>query len=282
MIDLVAAVRRADSRIVPSAGLPAAARASGGSRPWSTALRTRCRSGSSSASTSSLSSSVSSPASSRRARLPSASAEVAHGAVVLAEDAADRDHAQPHHLLAQLAGDRVEPVGAVSSSSAMSPSTRSTRPTAPRAERCGPWRHRARAAARRARRPAPATRRASVAIGRELGGRPTTSAPTAVRRLVAAEHQLADQVEQPIELVEVDPDRLRAPPDRPRPAARPALGGGPVGAGARRPARRPRPRPGCAAARPAGVGIDRRSARAARAWRQRCRAARRARRAARR
>ena len=39
--------------------------------------------------------------------------EVAHGAHVLAEHAGDRDHAQPHHLLAQLVGDRVEPVGAV-------------------------------------------------------------------------------------------------------------------------------------------------------------------------
>ncbi len=55
----------AESTTRPVRGLPAASRSSGISIPWSTALRTRCTSGSARASTRFLSRSVSSPTSSR-------------------------------------------------------------------------------------------------------------------------------------------------------------------------------------------------------------------------
>ncbi|GIV00944.1 MAG: hypothetical protein KatS3mg014_2559 [Actinomycetota bacterium] len=58
----------------PSAGFPAASRASGASIPWSTALRTRCVSGSLIASMIERSSSVSSPSISIRTRFPHATA----------------------------------------------------------------------------------------------------------------------------------------------------------------------------------------------------------------
>ena len=54
---------RAVSVTVPARGLPNAARTSGGSTPWATALRRRCKSGSATRSMSALSISVSSPAS---------------------------------------------------------------------------------------------------------------------------------------------------------------------------------------------------------------------------
>ena len=58
----------------PSAGLPRVSRSSGGSMPWSTALRSRCVSGSRMASMIVLSSSVSWPSMSMRACLPQATA----------------------------------------------------------------------------------------------------------------------------------------------------------------------------------------------------------------
>ena len=56
---------------MPAAGLPAASRSAGVSSPWSSALRTRCTSGSPSASTTVRSSSVSWPTSSSSTCLPS-------------------------------------------------------------------------------------------------------------------------------------------------------------------------------------------------------------------
>ncbi len=61
---------KARTATVPSSGLPAAARFSGRSTPWSTALRTRWTSGSLIASSSVLSSSVSAPAVTSRTFLP--------------------------------------------------------------------------------------------------------------------------------------------------------------------------------------------------------------------
>ena len=64
--------RRADSRSVPDGDLPAASRSAGLSNPWSTALRSRCTSGSPSASNAVRSSSTSSPSMTSCASLPSA------------------------------------------------------------------------------------------------------------------------------------------------------------------------------------------------------------------
>ena len=65
---------QADSVSLPCAGLPAASRASGDSRPWSRPLRTRCISGSAMRSTTDLSSSVSPPTISSATSLPSSAA----------------------------------------------------------------------------------------------------------------------------------------------------------------------------------------------------------------
>ena len=94
----------------PSAGLPAALRASGASMPWSTELRTRWVSGSLTASSRVLSSSVSRPSISRRTVLPQLHAEVADDARQLRPDVVDRLHARLHDALLQLAGDEVEPL----------------------------------------------------------------------------------------------------------------------------------------------------------------------------
>ena len=99
---------RAAISTVPTRGLPAATRSSGCSRPWSSALRTRCTSGSPSASTTVRSSSVSLPDELQLDLLAELARQVADEAREAQEDDVDRDHPDLHdHRLERLAELRV-------------------------------------------------------------------------------------------------------------------------------------------------------------------------------
>ena len=95
-------------RSVACAGLPAAARRSRDSMPWSTLLRTMCISGSLMSSTTLRSSSVSSPVQHQLDVLAGLLAEVADQPRHLLERLADRHHAHRHRVALQVAGDALQ------------------------------------------------------------------------------------------------------------------------------------------------------------------------------
>ena len=150
--------------------------------------------------------------------LAQAVGQVAHGAVVLAHDAADRDHAQAHDRLAQLGRHRVEAarrsiqlLGDVAEHALDPPQL--VAQLAQRGDRCGS-RDRPRVGgtggcARLAQVGHHLQAAGQLAIGGQLVAQRGERADRAAQA-VAPEDQLADQVEQVIELVEIDPDCLAA------------------------------------------------------------------------
>ena len=88
---------RARSSTRAVASLPARTRASGASRPWSTALRTRCVSGALSCSMTELSTSTPWSETTSSTCFSLADRQVAHGPAMAAEQRPDRHHAHPAH-----------------------------------------------------------------------------------------------------------------------------------------------------------------------------------------
>ena len=173
-VDLAALVERAQRRaalggLARGGALPRASRS-----PWSTALRTRCVSGSLMASMIVLSSSVSSPSISSRTCLPHEPAQVADDARELVPHVADRLHARLHDAFLQLGGDQVEALGA-----ALSSARRSGADTSCRAG-CGP---------------APARRPGSSAC--RAGATSTRMVESAIRRAPPAPSGAASPVRGP-------------------------------------------------------------------------------------
>ena len=95
--------RRASISMRPASGLPASRRAAGASRPWSTALRSRCTSGSASRSRIERSSSSSAPRSATSTCLPEPLRDLARHPRQRLEDAQQRRGAQLERASLQLA-----------------------------------------------------------------------------------------------------------------------------------------------------------------------------------
>ncbi len=107
-VDLAAFVEGVQGQTTLRPACRAASRSSGGSMPWSTALRTRWVSGSLMASRSVLSSSVSSPSTVEPHLFAAGHGQVADLTRELVEDVADRLHPRLHDAFLQLGGDQVE------------------------------------------------------------------------------------------------------------------------------------------------------------------------------